>query len=238
MLKSLDIIQGKFGVNGNFELVVTARSSGIDHYYRNNDDHSFPWIGPSTFAAGLTAVEAVTLIQSNFGSPGNLEVVALASGKLYHCSRDSDFPWSNPVEIASDVRGNPSLVQSKFRAKGNFELVAPAHDGGINFYWRNNDAPDFPWSSPEKFATSLGLVDSVTMILSNFNDMDVIARVGSKLYHIWRDPGPAFAWSSPQQIGDGAHGTPVLIQSRFGARGNFELVAPGHLQEPGLPRWT
>ena len=45
-----------------------------------------------------------------------------------------------------------------------------------------------------------------------------------------RDSGPAFAWHGPESLGitpaDGVTGNPVLIQSRFGSQGNFELVSP------------
>jgi len=65
-------------------------------------------------------------------------------------------------------RGNPVLIQSRFGAQGNFELVAPATDGGVLFMWRNNDDPALPWSAPGRFGETLGTVDEITMIQSNF----------------------------------------------------------------------
>ena len=50
--------------------------------------------------------------------------------------------------------------------------------------------------------------------------------MGPDLQFFWRDSGPAFNWNGPGQIATGLAGNPVLIQSRFGAQGNFELVAP------------
>src|ERR1700756_4788116 len=43
---------GTYGTTfGNFELVVPLRTGGIGHFFRNNDDPSFPWSGPVVFAA-------------------------------------------------------------------------------------------------------------------------------------------------------------------------------------------
>ncbi|MEU6431277.1 CAP domain-containing protein, partial [Microbispora sp. NPDC046973] len=81
-----------------------------------------------------------------------------------------------------------------------------------------------PWT----FAQDLGHVDAVTLIQSNFGggNLELIARVGDRLHFLWRDSGPAFQWNGPYQIAAGAAGNPVLIQSRFGTNGNFELVYP------------
>jgi len=44
---------------------------------------------------------AVTMIQSNFGSPGNLEVICNAGGQLYFFWRDSgpSFTWNGPFPL-------------------------------------------------------------------------------------------------------------------------------------------
>src|SRR5262249_58757576 len=70
------LIQGRYGIMGNFELVVPSSSGGLVHYSRNNDDPTLPWSGPTFFGQSLGLVDAATMIQSNFGSPGNLEVVS------------------------------------------------------------------------------------------------------------------------------------------------------------------
>ncbi len=98
------------------------------------------------------------------------------------------------------VAGNPVLIQSRFGSKGNFELVVPAAGGGLVHLWRNDDNPYLPWSGPTPFGQSLGAVDAVTMIQSNFGspgNLEVIARVGSQLQFFWRDSGPAFNWNGP-----------------------------------------
>jgi hypothetical protein len=83
----------------NFEVVVPAASTGLIHYYRNNNLPTKPWSGPRPFATGLGHVDAVTLIQSNFG--GNLEVVARVEDRLYQMWRTAGPPgtWSTPKRI-------------------------------------------------------------------------------------------------------------------------------------------
>lgn len=98
------------------------------------------------------------------------------------------------------VAGNPVLIQSRFGTKGNFELVTPAAGGGLVHFWRTNDDPNLPWNGPIPFGQNLGMVDSVTMIQSNFGspgNLEVVARVGSQLQFFWRDSGPAFNWNGP-----------------------------------------
>jgi hypothetical protein len=199
------LIQSRFGTKGNFELVVPATGSGLQHVWRDNDDPALPWSAPTTFAAVLGHVDSVTMIESDFGTPGNLEVICRVGSKLFAIWRDSGpaFAWSDPVQIEAAVAGDPVLIQSRFGTKGNFELVVPAAGGGLEHFWRNNDDPALPWSAPTAFGTSLGHIDGVSMIESDFGtpgNLEVVCRVGSKLYGMWRDSGPAFAWSAPQLL--------------------------------------
>ena len=81
------------------------------------------------------------------------------------------------------VGGNPSLIQSRFGTKGNFELVLPTSAGLIHT-WRNNDNTYLPWRFVTPFGQSLGVVDAVSMIESNFaspGNLEVVARAGTNL---------------------------------------------------------
>ncbi|WP_447601174.1 hypothetical protein [Nitrospira sp. Nam80] len=226
------LIQSRFGKKGNFELTVPVSSTGVSFTWRNNDNPALPWSALSGFGKAMGKVEAISMIQSNFGSPGNLELVARVGQQLQFMWRDSGpaFQWNGPTPIFTGARGNPVLLQSRFGTKGNFELVVPAATGGgLFFLWRNNDNPSLPWSAPVRFGQALGTVDEVTMIQSNFGspgNLELIARVGQQLQFMWRDSGPAFQWNGPTPIFTGARGNPVLLQSRFGTKGNFELVVP------------
>jgi hypothetical protein len=225
------LVQSTFGSRGNFEVVQPGAAGGLVHYWRNNDVAAMPWSGPTRFGGNLGAVLGASMIQGNYGSPGNLEVVAVASGQISHIWREGGpwFAWHGPYTIAGGVAGTPALIQSKFGTKGNFEAVVPSQATGLLHFWRNNDIPAMSWSSPTAFGAAAGKVDTATLIQSNFGkpgNLEVIARVGNTLMAFWRDSGPSFTWHGPYPVYTGARGTPSLIQSRFGKKGNFELVAP------------
>ena len=222
------LIQSNFGHRGNYEFVTPLIREGIGHAFQNNDG-SFFWSDSTQFAADVGTVDAVSMIQSSLG-PGNLEVVARVGDRLAHFFRDHapPFAWHGPVFIQEGVTGNPVLIQSTFGTNGNFELVTPLGGGGLAHFARNNDAPGLPWSGPTPFGTDLGIVDAVSMIQSSLGpgNLEVVARVGDRLAHFFRDHAPPFAWHGPVFIQEGVTGNPVLIQSTFGTNGNFELVTP------------
>jgi hypothetical protein len=225
------LVQGRFGNHGNFEMVTPRDLGGLAHYWRDNDDPAMPWYGPFTFGPADRDYDCVTMIQSNYGEPGNLELIARSGDQLDFYWRDSgpSFTWNGPYRIAGDVAGNPALIQSRFGARGNFELVVPLRDGGLAHYWRNNDDPSMPWNGPYPFGSQAGNVEGVALLESNYGDpgnLEVVARAGSQLLFFWRDSGPAFAWNGPYVITGNAQGRPAMVQGRFGARGNFELVVP------------
>jgi len=225
------LIQSRFGKQGNFELVSPLAAGGLAHFWRNDDNTFLPWSGPIFFGGSLGAVDAVTMIESNFSSPGNLELVCRKGSQLDFFWRDSGpaFHWNGPFPIENGAAGNPVLIQSRFGTKGNFEMVVPSATGGLVHYWRNNDIPSLPWSGPTAFGGSLRKVNAVTMIESNFSspgNLELVCRVGQQLYFFWRDSGPAFHWNGPFPLQNGVAGDPVLIQSRFGTKGNFEMVVP------------
>jgi hypothetical protein len=115
------MIQSRFGTQGNFELVVPTTGGGLAHHWRNNDDPAMPWYGPYPFGAGSNYSE-VTLTQSNFADPGNLEVVAESADTLESFWRDSgpSFTWSGPLHDR-----NRRLEQATYRR----------HQCGISYPW-------------------------------------------------------------------------------------------------------
>jgi hypothetical protein len=99
------LLQSRFGRKGNFELVTPLVGGGLAHLWRNNDDPALPWNGPYPFGAGTGYYSAATMIQSNFGDPGNLEVVAQTGNLLAFFWRDSgpSFIWHGPYVFESGV---------------------------------------------------------------------------------------------------------------------------------------
>ena len=76
------LIQSNFGNKGNFELVVPRVDGGFNHYFRYNDHPNLPWMQAPSVGIGQGHIDAISLIQSNFGTPGNLEVVARMGDQL------------------------------------------------------------------------------------------------------------------------------------------------------------
>ena len=246
---TLSLIQGKFGTKGNLELTAPLVGGGLAHYWRNNDQADLPWSAPTVFG-GTANYDAVSLIESNYGSPGNLEAAARSGDTLVTFWRDSGpgFVWHGPYPVVVEaagggcgrapvtgVSGNPVLIQGKFGRQGNFELIVPLAAGGVAHYFRDNDDATLPWRAAPVFGQNAGVVDALTMIESNFGDpgnLEVIARVGNLLVFFWRDSAQPLAWYGPfPLVADGTavrgvSGNPVLIQSKFGTKGNFELIVP------------
>lgn len=94
------IIQSGIGHNGNFEVVVARRGGGLTHYGRDNDHSPFPWNTPTNF--GTADYVSVSLIESNFGTPGVLDVAALrGDGKVdtFWRSPGPAYVWYGPFTI-------------------------------------------------------------------------------------------------------------------------------------------
>ena len=114
--------------NRNFETIYVAKGNRLHHWFF--DQSSSAWkdggvFGP-TNAAGVPA-----FIQSNYGAPGNFEVVVATSDqKLNHWWRDDinpGFQWHDGGTFGSNVAfSGATLVQSQFGTQGNFELVCTA----------------------------------------------------------------------------------------------------------------
>jgi hypothetical protein len=242
------LIQSDFGLRGNFETVVPLATGGLAHYWRNNDAPGAPWQLGEVFGQSLGQVSSVSMIQSNYSAGagfGNLEVVARVGDKLaYFWKPDNSSLWQSAGYIqvngvnVTGVTGTPEMIQGRFGTQGNFELLVPLASGGVAHYWRNNDAPGAPWQLGEIFGQSLGQVSSVSVVESNFTasgngpgNLEVVARVGNKLAYFWK-PDNSSVWQSAGYIQlsgvnvTGVTGTPTMIQSRDGARGDFELVVP------------
>ena len=99
------LIQGRHGTKGNFEAVAPHRDGGLVHLWRNNDNPTYPWSGPSRFGGGRHYAGA-SVIQGNFGTPGNLEVLARDdAGEVDFLWRLGNPPWtwSGPFGVGTEV---------------------------------------------------------------------------------------------------------------------------------------
>jgi hypothetical protein len=234
------LIQSRHGQQGDFELVVPlSHGEGLVHYTRDNDQAAMPWSGPNCFGNGL--LDGVSLIQSNFGAAGNLEVVAVDSNgglQFYRRQDETPFTWSGPSQITDGVRGAPSLIQSRHGVKGNFEVVVPHRDGGLVHWARENDDPNLPWNGPFRFGDNRQY-DGAALIQSNFGsigNLEIVAVTEADLVFYARQDEEPGTWSGPFPIGSAVRGAPSLIQGRHGVKGNFEVVVPH--RDGGLVHWA
>lgn len=240
------LIQGKFNEDkghGNFEMLVPLQAGGIAAYFRLNNEPGLPWQQSAVFGQSLGVVDAVSMIQSSFGDPGNLEVVARVRDTLQFFFRDSgpQFSWRGPFPLRPDGRlinrasGTPVLLQSRSGHFGNFELICPLVDGGIAHYWRDNDSAELQWHGPSTVLAPERHFEAVTMIQSSFGNgqnLELVAQSGQELFFFWRsNPEDHFQWHGPLQIVlegqdfPGPGGNLALVEGNFGSKGtNFELL--------------
>jgi hypothetical protein len=172
-----DLVQSAYGHRGNFELVVPQHRDLV-HYFRDNEPPSAPWYrGHVLMTGGVHFLQdpesrcscikvvpdalQVSLIQSNFGTPANLELIARVRVRFGAVDDTEDSlvsfyfdgagrTWQGPSPILVErepvrgITGNPALIQSTLGRKGNFELLVPQGHELVHF-WRDNDDPLLPW---------------------------------------------------------------------------------------------
>lgn len=107
--------------------------------------------------------------------------------------------------------------------------VAAAEDEGMLYWETNHRDPRSFRTMPVRFGE--GRVKGLHAIESRYGNVEVIARVGDKLIHYWRNEETG-DWFPSEPITDEASGHPVFIESSYG---NFEAVAP--LESGGLGHW-
>jgi hypothetical protein len=164
------LIQSTFGVAGNYEVLVPM-GNRIAHLWRNNDAPGYPWNrapdlpcqcgSPPVIGADPLGV---AFLESNFrpgpNIPGTFEAVArlrpqFSSGADdylgYYYFDTVSLQWIGPTPVKtngvaiSGVTGTPALMQSTWGTAGNYEMLVPMGNRVAQF-WRNNDAPGYPWS--------------------------------------------------------------------------------------------
>jgi hypothetical protein len=146
-------------------------------------------------------------------------------------------------------RGRPSMVHGDYDLDdtdspgsaaydlhfGNLELVAPARNGGIHHFWRDNGKPNDTPHLKEgwRFATTIGsiLYDEVSLIQSNFGhtdhgNLELVARTKDQR-------GFDFYWRGEDSIWHGP--TPVTADAVAAPASSPPEVDPGQLE---FVHWT
>lgn len=229
--------QGNLGkTRGNFELTIPKPGIGLEHYFRDNDDPTLKWYGPTLIDPANSS--SCCLIQSTFGDSGNLEIVARCNNHLHYYWREDTWPFQwhkeNIAAFSSyDFSGNPAFIQGNLGgSQGNFELVIPMQNGGMAHLSRDNHSSGFPWTEPVLFGDPNIKISGVALIQNNYGEhgnLEVVAveKNRGRLVHYWRDNSSSH-WFGPFYFGGpGFTGVPSLIQRESSSMpGNLELVAP------------
>ena len=98
------------------------------------------------FGEGLGQFDAVALIESTFGAPGRLQVIARQGSRLFRFYREGLDDWQVPDShgfFFDRTAGIPAFVHGRYGA-GNFELVTPL-DETISPDWSDGIPAFNPW---------------------------------------------------------------------------------------------
>jgi hypothetical protein len=205
---------------GNFEAVV-LEGNNLVHYYRNNSV-SNPQHWQSTAVITSQAAGPGCIIQSDFGTPGNFEVVVREKEGLVHYYRDNsndERRWYGPTAVISpQATGDGCIIQSTFGASaghGNFEVVVievldvEHEQGDLVHYYRDNSTQPYHWYRTAVVSTAAqragSLIQSSYGTPGNFEVVLVEGAQGahglshrwrdnSTGQHIWKDGGLAFSY--------------------------------------------
>jgi hypothetical protein len=186
-------IQGNYGAPGNFEVVVRTADGELNHWWRD-DGPPWAWHDGGRFGGNI-AYSGGSLVQSHYGTQGNLELVAVTTGgQMQHFWRDDDHGnvWHSGVMFGSNVHSPPCMIEGQFgagneNAVGNFELCV-AVGGQVQHWWRNNSSA-MQWSQSATFGHDVQAVASLIESSFGFNLEVIVLRTDQRLQHYWRDGG-------------------------------------------------
>jgi hypothetical protein len=241
------IIQSTFGTAignpGNFEAVV-LQGNQLVHYWRTNGDVNTAWQRGQVVSTAATGPGSI--LQSDFGNPGNLEVVVQEGSQVRHYYHDSSRPnsaWVRGQAFGTGVTGAPTMISSDFISGGhrNFEVVVQEGSNLVH-YFHDNANPANPWQRGQTIATgisSAGAIIQTDFLNGGHGNFEVLVKEADHITHFWHDnSNPANPWARGVSFGSGVTGAPSFIQSDYGkditGHGNFEAAV---LQSGRLVHW-
>jgi hypothetical protein len=193
-------IESSYGP-GNFEVVACRSVGQLEHWWR---DSASNWHQGPAFGSGIAAMGA-SLVQSTWG---NLELVAvLSDGQMQHWWRADAFGmiWIIGAIFGSGISASspPCMIQGQYGMAneygiGNFELCVALPDGTVQHWWRNNQAPGFPWTMSATFGSNVDCVIALIEGSFGFNLEVIVLRKDGMLQHYWRDGS---GWNAGAVIG-------------------------------------
>ena len=215
--------------NRNFESVHLTTGGRLHHWWMDQTNGN--WndggvVGPID-AAGIPG-----FLQSDYGAPGNFEVVVrTADGRLNHWWRMDGAPWtwSDAGRFASNVAlSGASLVQTHYGSPhGNLELVCVLGTGQMQHWWKDVNG-DGQWHNGPTFGVGVssppcmiegqyGATDELTV--GNF---ELCVAVGGQAEHWWRDNHGSAGWQRSAVFGHDVRAVASLIEGSYGF--NLEVI--------------
>ncbi|GAA4965166.1 hypothetical protein [Kineococcus glutinatus] len=124
------------------------------------------------------------------------------------------FDWPDRPK-ASPTGG--ALIQSRSGTSGHFEVVIPWPNGGLAYFWRDNDESRFRWHGPIVFGDGRYLGASITEGFNKFvtttrmGNFEVVAVRDTGEFELWfRENGGQFRWHRAGELARDVTGVPAL----------------------------
>jgi hypothetical protein len=128
------LIQSRFGKQGNFEVAIPMLGGGVATFWRDNDN-GMVWHGPDRQFAGFGNVDALSLFESNYGSPGNLETMLRQGQSLAFAFRVDAGAWQGPFVLATPtdttVEPPPALQRAYTQYLASFTANPLNHETSV-----------------------------------------------------------------------------------------------------------
>jgi hypothetical protein len=214
--------------NRNMETVYLTRGGRLRHWWTGGGGGG-PWNDGGVF--GPTGCNGVPgFVQSDYGAPGNFEVVVSAGGRLQHLWRDGTGWHHGPAFGSGIARSGPSLVQTTYGTPhGSLECVAVRNDGTMQHFWRTEST--FAWNAGPVFG--VGVSSPPVMIQGQYGmsnelgphgNFELCVAVGGVVQHWWRwnAAGGDRGWRRSADFGHHVQAVAGLCQSSWGM--NLEVV--------------
>ncbi|MBO3745267.1 hypothetical protein J5X84_04240 [Streptosporangiaceae bacterium NEAU-GS5] len=212
--------------NRNFETVYLTTGGRLHHWWFDQNTHGWKdggVFGPAD-AAGVPG-----FIQSNYGAPGNFEVVVrLAGGRLQHWWRDGGGNWHpGPVFAAGVAHSGATLIQGNYGGRGNFELVCVLGTGQMQHWFRANDSGG-GWYPTAVFG---GGVSSPPVMIqgqygmtteNSIGNFELCVAAGGRVQHWWRNNTYGQTWTMSAVFGHDVRAVVGMVEGSFGF--NLEIV--------------
>jgi hypothetical protein len=217
--------------NRNFELVYVTAANRLHHWFLDQSTHV--WTDGGVFGPTDASNGAVGFIQSDYGAPGNFELVVRTNdGRLAHWWRINGPPWTwrESTRFATNVvLSAPALVQRRDRG---LDTVCVLNDGRMQ-RWGRDDAHGFVWQPGEIFGTNVA--SPPCMIEGQFGagdetqagNYELCVAVGGAVQHWWRNNTVrGGSWLMSTAFGHDVTRVLALIEGSYGF--NLEVVVLRH----------